>query len=76
MKSGSPFLRIDIMYMIYLELKYISVVSVYLSICYEKLAVKTTLTTMGHFVAKKLNYCPFDIICNSIPLKCQCLKHT
>ena len=74
MKSGAPFFRIDIMYMIYLDVKYFSVVC--LSIYYEKLAVKTTLTTMGHFFAKKLNYCPSDIICNSIALKYQCLKHT
>ena len=45
-KSGVPFFRIDIMYIIYLDMKYFSVV--YLSIYYEKLAVKTTLTTMGH----------------------------
>ena len=62
MKSGAPFFRIDIMYMIYLDVKYFSVVC--LSIYYEKLAVKTTLTTMGHFFGKKLNYCPSDIICN------------
>ena len=31
---------------------------------YEKLPVKTTLTTMGHFFAKKLNFCPSDIIWN------------
>ena len=54
MKSGTPFFRIDTMYMIYLNVKYFSVVC--LSINYEKLAVKTTLTTMGHFLAKKLNY--------------------
>ena len=74
MKSGAPFLSIDIIYMIYLDVKYFSVV--YLSIYYEKLAVKTVLTTMGHFFAKKLNYCPSDMICNSVALKCQCLKHT
>ena len=74
MKSGAPFSRIDIMYMIYLDVKYFSVVC--LSIYYEKLAVKTALTTMVHFFPKKLNYCPSDIICNSIALKCQCLKHT
>ena len=39
MKSGAPFFRIDIMYMIYLDVKYFSVVC--LSIYYEKLAVKT-----------------------------------
>ena len=59
MKSGAPFFRIDIMYIIYLDVKYFSVVC--LSIYYEKLAAKTTLTTMGHFFAKKLNYCSFDI---------------
>ena len=62
MKSGAPFFGIDIKYMIYLDVKYFLVV--YLSIYYEKLAVKTTLTTMGHFFGKKLNYCPSDIICN------------
>ena len=55
MKSVAPFFRIDIMYMIYLDVKYFSVV--FLSIYYEKLAVKTTLTAIGHFFAKKLNYC-------------------
>ena len=60
--------------MIYLDVKYFSVFC--LSIYYEKLDVKTALTMMGHFFAKKLNYCPSDIICNSIALKCQCLKHT
>ena len=60
--------------MIYLDVKYISFVC--LSIYYDKLAVKATLTTMGHFFAKKLNYCLSDIICNSVALKCQCLKHT
>ena len=74
MKSGAPFFHIDIMYMIYLDVKYFSVVS--LSIYYKKLAVKTTVKMMGHFFAKKLNYCPSDRICNSIALKCQCLKHT
>ena len=74
MKSGVSFFHIGVMYMIYLDVKYFSVVC--LSIYYEKLAVKTTLTAMGHFFVKKLNYCPSDIICNSIPLKCQCLKHT
>ena len=74
MKSGAPFSRIDIMYMIYLDVKYFSVVC--LSIYYEKLAVKTTLTTMGHFFAKKLNFCPSDIICNSIALEYHCLKRT
>ena len=74
MKSGAPFFRIDIIYMIYLNVNFLSVVC--LSIYYEKLTVKTTLTTtMGHFLANKLNYCQSDIICNSIALKCQCLKH-
>ena len=74
MKSGTPFFRIDIMYMIYLDVRYFSVV--FLSIYYEKVAVKTRLVMMGHFFAKKSNYCPSDIICNSIVLKCHCLKHT
>ena len=43
-KSGAPFFLIDIMYMIYLDVKYFSVVC--LSIYYEKLTVKTALTTM------------------------------
>ena len=73
MKSGAPFFGIDIMYMIYLDVNYLSVVC--LSIYYEKLTVKTTLTTMGHLFAIKLNYCQSNIICNSIALKCQCLKH-
>ena len=47
MKSGAPFFRVDIMHMIYFDVKYFSVVL--LSIYYEKLAVKNTLTTMGHF---------------------------
>ena len=72
MKSGAPFFSIDITYMIYLDVKYFSVVC--LSIYYEKTAAKTTLTTMGHFFAKKLNYCPSDIICNSVALKYQCSK--
>ena len=74
MKSGAKFFRIDIIYMIYLNVKYFSVVC--LSICQEKLAIKTAFTTMGHFIEKKLNFCLSDIICNSIALKCQCLKHT
>ena len=74
MKSGAPFFRIDIMYMIYLDVKYFSVVC--LSIYYEKLAVKTKHTTMGHFFAKKLNYCPSETIYNSIALEFQRLKHT
>ena len=73
MKSGAPFFRIDIMYMIYLNVNFLSVVC--LSIYYEKLTVKTTLTTIGHLFAIKLNYCQSNIICNSIALKCQCLKH-
>ena len=55
-KSGASFFRIDIMYMIYLDVKYFSIVC--LSIYCEKLPVKTTLTTMEHLFAKKLNYCP------------------
>ena len=74
MKFGAPFFRIDIMYMIYLDVKYFSVAC--LSIYREKLAVKTTFTTIGHYFGKKLNYCPSDIICNLIALKWQCLKHT
>ena len=60
--------------MIYLDLKYFLVVCI--SVYYEKLAVKTTLRTMRHFFAKKLNDCPSNIISNSIALKCQCLKGT
>ena len=37
--------------------------------------MKTTLTTMGHLLAKELNFCLSDIIRNSNALKCQCLKH-
>ena len=73
-KSRALFFRINIMYMIYLDVKYFSAVC--LSIYYEKLTVKTTLTTMGRFLAKKLNYCSSNIIGNSFVLKCQCLKHT
>ena len=47
------------MYLIYLDVKHFSVVC--LSIYYEKLAVKTMLTTMGRFFAKKLDYFPFEI---------------
>ena len=72
MKSGATFFRIDIIYMIYLNVKYCPVVC--LSIHCEKHAVKITLKTMGHFFAKKLNFCPSDIILNSIALKCKCLK--
>ena len=49
MNSGAPFFRIDIIYMIYLDVKHFSVVC--LSICYEKLAIKTALKTMGHLFA-------------------------
>ena len=55
MKSGAPFFRIDIICRIYLNVKYFSVVC--LRICYDKLAVKTRLTTTGHLFAKKLNFC-------------------
>ena len=41
MKSGAPFFRIDIIYMIYLDVKYFSVV--FLSIYHEKPTGKTTL---------------------------------
>ena len=61
MKSGAPFSRIHIMYVIYLDVKYFSIVCH--SIYYKQPTVKITLTTMGHFFAKKLNYCPSDIIC-------------
>ena len=74
MESGAPYFRNDIMYMIYLYVKYFSVAC--LSIYYEKLAAKTKHATMEHFFAKKLNYSPYDIVYNSIALKCQCLKHT
>ena len=74
MKSGASFLRIDIICMIFLDVKYFSVVC--LSIYSEKHAGKTTLTTMGHFFSKKLNLCPSDITWNSVALKCHCLKHT
>ena len=67
---GTPFFRSDMMYMIFLDVKYFSVLC--LSIYYEKLAVKT----MGPFFAVKLNYCPSDIIYNSLALKCQSLKQT
>ena len=71
MKSGAPFFCIDIIYMIYLDVKYFSVVC--LNIYYKHLAIKTALTAMEHFFGKKLNYCPSDIICNSITLKCHCI---
>ena len=64
MKSRAPFFRTDIMYMIYLDVMHFSVV--YLSIYYEKLAVKNTLTTMGQFFTKNLNYWTSDINCNSM----------
>ena len=64
MKSRAPFSPIDIMYMIYLDVMDFLVVC--LSIYYEKLAVKTTLTTMGQFFTKNLNYWTSDINCNSI----------
>ena len=54
MISGVPFFRIDIMYMIYLDVKYFPVVC--LNIYYKKPAIKTTFITMGHFFAKKLNF--------------------
>ena len=60
MKSNAPFFRIDIIYMTCLYGNFFSVVCV--SICYEKLAVKTTLTRVGYFFAKNLNFCPSDII--------------
>ena len=60
MKSGAPFFRIDIIYMIYLHVKYFLVLC--LSIYYEKLAVETTLTTIGDFFIKKLNFCLSNII--------------
>ena len=46
--------------MIYFDVKYFSVVC--LSIRCLKLAVKTTVTRVGHFLAKKLNVCPSNII--------------
>ena len=74
MKSGAPFFRADIIYMIYLDVNNFS--AVFLSIYYENLAVKAFLTTMGHFLPKNLNIFLFEIILNSIALNCQCLKHT
>ena len=74
MKSGAPFYRIDIISMIYLDKTHLSVVN--LNIYYEKLAIKAALTTMRHCFAKKLHFCPFNIIWNWIALKYQCLKHT
>ena len=52
MKPGAPFFRIDIIYTIYLDVIYFSVVC--LSLYYVKLTVKTTLRTIGHFFANKL----------------------
>ena len=72
-KSGALFFGIDIMYIIYLHVKYFSAVC--LSTYCEKPAVKNTLATMRYVFAKKLNYCLSDIICNSVALKSQCLKH-
>ena len=46
--------------MFYLDVKYLLVVC--LCIYYEKVAVKTTLTTMGHSFEKKLIFFPSDII--------------
>ena len=60
MKSDAPFFRIDIIYMTCLYGKFFSVVCV--SICYEKVAVKTTTTRVGYCFTKKLNFCPSDII--------------
>ena len=60
MKSDAIYFCTDIIYMIYLHVKYFSVVC--LSICYEKLAVKTALTNVGYFFVKKSNVCPSDII--------------
>ena len=59
MISGAPFFRIDIICMIFLDVKYFSVVC--LSIYCEKHAGKTTLTTMGHLFANKLTFCSSDI---------------
>ena len=61
------FFRIDMMRLIFLDVKFFPIFC--LRIYYKELAVKTALTTMGHFFAMKLNYCPSDIICNSIALK-------
>ena len=59
-KSGAPFFRIRIVYMIYLDMEYFTVVC--LSIYNKKVAVKTTFTVMEHFFAEKLSFCPTDII--------------
>ena len=50
MKSGAPFFRIDVFYIIYLDVKYFSIVC--LIIYHEKLAVKNALTMLGHFSLK------------------------
>ena len=60
MKSGMPFFHIHIVYMIYLDMEYFSIVC--LTNYNEKVAVKTIFTVMGHFFAEKLNFCPPDII--------------
>ena len=73
-KSGAPFFRFDILYIIDLDVKCLS--EVFLSIYYEKPAAKTKLKMMRHFFAKKLHFCPPAITWDSIALKCQCLKHT
>ena len=52
MRSGAPFFRIDIMYIIYHDVKYFSVA--FLSIYCEKLAVTTMFTPMGHFLGKEV----------------------
>ena len=54
MKSGAPFSRYDIIYMIYLVVKCFSVVC--LGIYFEKLAVKATLTTMELFLRKEVQF--------------------
>ena len=74
MKSGAPFFRIDIIYIIYLDVKYLS--EVFLSIYYEKPTAKTTLKMMRHFFAKKLHFSPTHITWDSTALKWQCFKHT
>ena len=51
---GTPFFSIDMIHMIYPDVKYFSGLCV--SIYYKKLSVKTTLTMMEHFFAKKLNF--------------------
>ena len=73
MKPWAALFCIDMMYMVGLDMKYFSVI--WLCIYHEKPAVKTRLTRMEHFFAKNLNYCPCDIIWNSVALKCQCLQH-